>query len=95
MSTTYIEQTKQEFLAHHKGLSVSFTSYYKYKFYFTCMTGDQTNPSGVLSLSYGGCSEDIYRFDLGATDVYAVGDLDWSYGEYKDWDTGITYSFCE
>lgn len=88
--TKYVTQTKKEFIEQHKDVIVSFSSYYKYKFYFT-----STGYSGQLTLGYGGDSSDIYRFEVGATDSYTVYNMDWDSGTYHDWTTGTEYSFCD
>lgn len=75
--------------------TVSFSSYYKYKFYFTCTIGTPDKPDDRLSLVYGGDSSDIYRFEVGATDSYLVSDLDWIEGTYQDWKKGVKYSFYD
>lgn len=93
--TKYVTQTKKEFIEQHKDVIVSFSSYYKYKFYFTATIGEPKKPTGTLTLGYGGDSSDIYRFEVGATDAYTVGDMDWDSGTYRDWVTNTEYSFCD
>lgn len=95
MGDEHIELTKQEFIDRWGSFTVSFSSYYKYKFYFTCTVGAPDNPDGKLSLAYGGDSDGIYRFDVEATDSYLVSDLDWSSGTYQDWKKGVEYSFYD
>ena len=92
--TKYVAQPKKEFLEQHKDVVVAFSSYYKYKFYFTALVGYPKH-TGSLTLGYGGDSSDIYRFEVGATDSYEVSTMDWDSGTYRDWTTNTEYSFCD
>jgi hypothetical protein len=94
--TKYVTQTKKEFIEQHKNVIVSFNSYSKYKFYFTAIIGEELEPTGRVVMVYGdGDSTTIYRFDTSPNDSYAVGDMDWDKGTYKDWVTNTEYSFCD
>ena len=66
--------TKKEFDELYGDVEVEFVSYYKYTFVFA---GD--TPDGLrVSLSVGGCADDIYRMDVAAgvkekvRDIYAT-----------------------
>jgi hypothetical protein len=46
----YVTQSKEDFINQHKDVTVTFDSYYKYKFYF------KSNPFsrlGLLTMGYG------------------------------------------
>ena len=94
--TKYVTQTNKEFIEQHKDVIVNFSSYYKYKFYFTAIIGEELEPIGRLMMVIGdGDSSDIYRFEVSATDSHAVGDMEWGSGTYQDWTTNTEYSFCD
>jgi len=59
---------QEEFMEKYGGEKVKFSSYYKYSFIFI-------NEKG-LSISVGGDSNDIYRFDVDVDKEYLVSDLE-------------------
>lgn len=88
--TEYISITKEEFINKYGDFVVEFSSYYKYKFYFTTSGLNYT-----LEMVYGGSSDKIYYFDVSATDTYAVKNVDWSSGRYLDMINNVCYEFSE
>lgn len=64
--------TKQEFFDKYGDVVVSFSSYYKYVFYYKADLPDGT----LIHVSVGGNSEDIYRFDISSEDRQEIRVLD-------------------
>lgn len=60
------EQAKELYESVSKRLKLSFLSYYKYGFNFTGEVDDVK-----VYVSYGGNSDDIYRFDVDANEFQA------------------------
>ena len=61
------DMTYKEFIDKYGDEKVMFSSYYKYTFNFRSKNG--------LFICVGGCSDDIYRFDVEAGMEYSVGCL--------------------
>ena len=60
----------------YSDVKVIFESYYKYEFTFTGIAKD----GAILRLVAGGCSDDIYRYEVVAGREQAVGEFnDWEY----------------
>ena len=74
--------TKEDFIKKYGNIKVNFSRYYKYSFYFVGKHEDKT-----IIVTFGGCAEDIYRFEVGCEDTYYISEVDWySGGVYdKDW----------
>lgn len=64
--------TKEEFENNYSEVEVVFSSYYKYSFSFVGEHEDGTH----IICSYGGCTEDIYRYEVSNNSVETVGSLD-------------------
>lgn len=60
--------TEKEFYEKHGDEIVVFKSYYKYGFTFEPTKMD----SEIVYITYGGCHDDIYKFDLEAGKEYAI-----------------------
>jgi hypothetical protein len=54
-----------QFMEMYGDTMMSFVSYYKYTFHFTGKTAD----GKTINASYGGSSEDIYRYDVSVIPV--------------------------
>jgi hypothetical protein len=54
--------TKEDFIEKYGEVKVKFSSYYKYTFSFSGELSD----GGKICVSYGGCSDDIYRYEVSA-----------------------------
>jgi hypothetical protein len=71
-----LEEVNEKF----KDAKVKFTSYYKYTFHFE----GQTEDGYTLSCSYGGDSDDIYRFDVDTNEVSFNNAGEWKHVTVKD-----------
>lgn len=79
-----VEQVNEKF----KDVKVTFDSYYKFTFEFVGKSEDGFQ----LECTYGGDSDDIYRYDVN-TDPVSFGDCDqWSYVVVKDKDGNKVFS---
>jgi hypothetical protein len=66
MNTTTTETLKyDQFMEMYGDTMMAFMSYYKYTFHFTGKTDD----GKTISASYGGSSEDIYRYNVSVIPV--------------------------
>ena len=66
MKTITTETLKyDQFMEMYGDTMMSFVSYYKYTFHFTGKTAD----GKTINASYGGSSEDIYRYDVSVIPV--------------------------
>jgi len=61
--------TKDEFIKKYSEVELKFARYYKYRFTFIGYTEDGL----LISASFGGCSEDIYRCEVSYDEVLKVG----------------------
>jgi hypothetical protein len=64
--------TRQEFYEKYGDVEVTFSHYYKYTFTYTA----DLPGGGNLSCDYGGNHDEIYRFDMSATDKEKIKDLE-------------------
>lgn len=68
--------TDAEFEALYGDVEVTFSSYYKYSFTYVGTAPDGTQ----ISVSYGGCADDIYRHEVCNNDKCKVGRVkEWNY----------------
>ena len=82
--------TKQEFLDKYGNVLVRFSTYYKYSFTFAGETDNLT-----VTVSYGGSSDDIYRYDVSADVFLTVRDIDPNYGAVYDSEKNLIDTFYE
>jgi hypothetical protein len=77
--------TRAEFCEKYGDVPVKFSSYYKYTF-----TYSTTLPDGKrLVVSYGGCSDDIYRHEVSADSLETINSLQPCQGFVYDGDVEV------
>lgn len=58
--------TEEQIMAKYGNVKLSFVGYYKYTFTYI---GHAENGDNIVA-TYGGCGDDIYKADLGATETF-------------------------
>ncbi len=88
-----MEITRKEFNELYGDVEVVFNSYYKFTFEFRGVTKNHE----TLSISFGGCSDDIYKEEIEAGEKVKVKDIEATYGTvYADDDcTDVVNSFYD
>jgi hypothetical protein len=66
---------KDEVMAKYGDVPMTFTSYYKYSFSFAGQSEDGT----FVSCSFGGDSDEIYRFEVTPDTTMFLKDGEWNY----------------
>jgi len=88
-----MEISIKEFKELYGDVAVEFYSYYKYVFEFRGETADFK----TVSISIGGCADDIYKEDITAGEVTRVKNIEGIYGTVYEDDRCLTvvHSFYE
>lgn len=67
--------TKEEAISKYGDVPLKFSSYYKYSFRFSGVAED----GAAISISVGGDSDDIYKFEVNSETVLKLKDEDYRY----------------
>ena len=88
-----MEISREEFNELYGDVEVVFNSYYKYTFTFR----GETKDFKVVSISYGGCADDIYRESVEAGEKVKVRDIEGTYATvYEDSDCeNVVHSYYD
>ncbi len=78
---------KEEFLKQFGDVSVKFSNYYKYTFYFKGVD----EGGRLITVSIGGDSEDIYRLEVSSDDEDKVSEFDIEHGHVRDEDGRLLF----
>lgn len=68
--------TKKDFFEKYGDVKVKFSSYYKYIFYYVAELPDGSR----ITCGYGGCGEDIYRYQVDSDDEMTISYLEPNFG---------------
>ena len=83
-----MEVSREEFEELYGDVEVVFESYYKYMFTYTGTTAD----GKPISVSYGGCGDDVYRYEVEAGQKVKVRDVHATYGTvYEDEELNVVH----
>lgn len=88
-----MEISYKEFVELYGDVELEFDYYYKYMFVFK----GETEDGHKVSVSVGGCADDIYKMEVHTGQEYMVKDLEGTYGTvYRNGDlTDVLHSFYE
>ena len=88
-----MEITRKEFNELYGNVEVVFNSYYKYTFEFR----GQTDDFKTVSISFGGCADDIYKEQIEAGEKVKVKDIEGTYATvYEDDDClNVVHSYTD
>jgi len=87
------EITKKEFDELYGDVEVEFSSYYKYTFNYR----GQTDDFKTVSISFGGCADDIYKQEVEAGEKVKVKDIEGTYATVYENDDceNVVHSYYE